>query len=44
LSSDFEILEFNVSKYCPGQKAYITSKKLGEYMKKEAAKETFIEH
>jgi DNA-binding transcriptional ArsR family regulator len=39
-----EILEFHVSKYCPGQKECITTKKLREYMKKEAAKETFIEH
>jgi predicted transcriptional regulator len=39
-----EILEFHVSKYCPGQKECITPKKLKEYMKREAAKETFIEH
>jgi len=39
-----EILEFHVSKYCPGLKECVSPEKLREYLKKEAAKETFIEH
>ncbi len=39
-----EILEFHVSKYCPGLNACISPAKLKQFMKMEAAKETFIEH
>jgi len=39
-----EILEFHVAKHCPGLRECIPQQKLREYMLKEAAKETFIEH
>ena len=40
-----DILEFHVSKNCPGLRECIPHRgKLREYMKKEATKETFIEH
>ena len=39
-----ELLAFHTNKYCPGLKNCIPPKKLKEYMKKEAEKETFIEH
>ena len=39
-----ELLSFHTSKYCPCLKSCIPPKKLKEYMKKEAAKLTFIEH
>ncbi len=39
-----ELLAFHTSKYCPNLKNCIPPDKLKEYMKKEAAKETFIEH
>src|SRR5208337_228182 len=39
-----ELLAFHTSKYCPSLKNCIPPEKLKEYMKKEAAKETFIEH
>jgi DNA-binding transcriptional ArsR family regulator len=39
-----ELLTFHTNKYCPDLKSCITLEKLKEYMKKEAAKETFIEH
>ena len=39
-----ELLAFHTSKYCPNLKICIPLEKLKEYMKKEAAKETFIEH
>lgn len=39
-----ELLAFHTNKYCPGLKNCIPPEKLKEYMKKEAAKETFIEH
>jgi len=39
-----ELLAFHTNKYCPSLKSCIPPKKLKEYMKKEAAKETFIEH
>ncbi len=39
-----EILSFHTNKYCPKLKNCIPPNKLREYMKKEAAKETFIEH
>ena len=39
-----ELLAFHTSKYCPNLKKCIPTEKLKEYMKKEAAKETFIEH
>ena len=38
------ILEFHTAKHCPGQRECIPQEKLKEYMKKEAAKEMFIEH
>ena len=38
-----ELLAFHTNKYCPGLKNCIPPEKLKEYMKKEAAKETFIE-
>lgn len=37
-------LEFHVAKHCPGLRDCIPQEKLREYMKREAAKETFIEH
>jgi predicted transcriptional regulator len=39
-----EILEFHTSKYCPGLKECISPEKLRNYMKKEASRETYIEH
>jgi DNA-binding transcriptional ArsR family regulator len=39
-----ELLAFHTSKYCPELKNCIPPEKLKAYMKKEAAKETFIEH
>ena len=39
-----ELLTFHTNKYCPSLKNCIPPEKLKEYMKKEAAKETFIEH
>jgi hypothetical protein len=39
-----ELLTFHTNKYCPRLKNCIPPEKLKEYMKKEAAKETFIEH
>jgi DNA-binding transcriptional ArsR family regulator len=39
-----ELLSFHTNKYCPNLKNCIPPEKLKEYMKKEAAKETFIEH
>jgi DNA-binding transcriptional ArsR family regulator len=39
-----ELLTFHTNKYCPSLKNCIHPEKLKEYMKKEAAKETFIEH
>ena len=38
------VLELYTAKHCPGLRACIPQEKLKEYMKKEAAKETFIEH
>ena len=38
------ILELHTAKHCPGLRQCIPQEKLKEYMKKEAAKETFIEH
>lgn len=37
-------LEFHSSKHCPGLKECIPQDKLREYLKKEAEKETYIEH
>jgi DNA-binding transcriptional ArsR family regulator len=37
-------LEFHTAKHCPGLRECIPQEKLREYMKKEATKETFIEH
>jgi len=37
-----EILDFHTNKYCPRLKECIPTKKLREYMKKEASKETYI--
>jgi DNA-binding transcriptional ArsR family regulator len=39
-----EILAFHTSKHCPGLKECIPEQKLGECMKQEAAKKTYIEH
>ena len=39
-----ELLTFHTNKYCPDLKSCIPPEKLKEYLKKEAAKETFIEH
>src|SRR5208283_5247066 len=39
-----ELLAFHTNKYCPKLKNCIPPHRLREYMKKEAAKETFIEH
>jgi DNA-binding transcriptional ArsR family regulator len=39
-----EVLSFHVSKYCPGLDKCIPPQKLREYLKKEAAKTTYIEH
>jgi len=38
------VLEIHTAKYCPALKKCIPQEKLREYMKKEAARETFIEH
>ena len=38
------VLELYTAKHCPGLSECISQEKLKEYMKKEAAKETFIEH
>ncbi len=37
-------LEFHTAKHCPDLRRCIPEEKFREYMKKEAAKETFIEH
>ncbi len=39
-----ELLTFHTNKYCPNLKNCVAPEKLKEYMKKEAAKETFVEH
>jgi DNA-binding transcriptional ArsR family regulator len=39
-----EILAFHTSKHCPELKECIPEEKLKEYMKREAAKKTYIEH
>jgi DNA-binding transcriptional ArsR family regulator len=39
-----DALEFHTAKHCPGLRECIPQEKLREYMKKEAAKETLIEH
>ncbi len=39
-----EALEFHVAKHCPGLRECVPQEKLRDYMKNEAAKETFIEH
>jgi DNA-binding transcriptional ArsR family regulator len=39
-----DILAFHTSKHCPGLKECIPEEKLREYMKREAAKKTYIEH
>jgi len=39
-----ELLAFHTNKYCPSLKVCVPPEKLKQYMKKEAAKETFIEH
>lgn len=39
-----EALEFHTTKHCPGLRACISREKLREYIKKEAAKDTFIDH
>jgi DNA-binding transcriptional ArsR family regulator len=39
-----DALEFHTAKHCSGLRECIPQEKLREYMKKEAAKETFIEH
>jgi len=39
-----ELIAFHTNKYCPKLKNCLPPEKLKEYMKKEAAKETFIEH
>ena len=38
------VLELHTTKYCPGLRQCITREKLKEFMKKEAAKDMFIEH
>ncbi len=38
-----ELLSFHVTKHCPGLKECIPEDKLKEYMKREAAKEMYIE-
>jgi DNA-binding transcriptional ArsR family regulator len=40
----FHLLSFHIAKHCPGLKECIPQERLREYMKKEAAKETYIEH
>ncbi len=39
-----ELLAFHTAKHCPDMRECITEGKLKEHMKKEAAKETYIEH
>jgi ArsR family transcriptional regulator, repressor of sdpIR and other operons len=39
-----EIVSFHTSKHCPGLKECVPPEKLKEYLKKEAAKITYIEH
>ena len=39
-----ELLAFHTNKYCPNLKKCVPPEKLKEYMKTEAAKETYIEH
>jgi DNA-binding transcriptional ArsR family regulator len=39
-----EILEFHTSKYCPGLTQCMPPDKLKDYLKKEAEKETYVEH
>ena len=39
-----ELLTFHTNKYCPNLKNCVPPEKLREFMKKEAEKETFIEH
>jgi DNA-binding transcriptional ArsR family regulator len=39
-----ELLAFHAAKHCPGLRECIPEAKLKEYLKKEAAKETYIEH
>ena len=39
-----EILKFHTSKYCPGRTECIPPEKLKDYLKKEAQKETYVEH
>ena len=38
------LLAIHTAKHCPGLKQCIPEEKLKDYMKKEAAKETYIEH
>ncbi|MCW4009431.1 MAG: metalloregulator ArsR/SmtB family transcription factor [Candidatus Bathyarchaeota archaeon] len=38
------ILAFHTAKYCPGLKECIPQDKLKDYLKKDASKETYIEH
>ena len=38
------VLEFHTAKHCPKLSECIPQEKLRDYMKREAAKETFIEH
>jgi DNA-binding transcriptional ArsR family regulator len=38
------ILAFHVAKHCPNLQRCIPEEKLKEYMKREAAKETYVEH
>jgi len=38
------VLEFHIAKHCPGLRECIPPEKLKKYMKKEASKETYIEH
>jgi DNA-binding transcriptional ArsR family regulator len=38
------LLAFHVAKHCPGLKKCIPEEKLKEYLKSEAAKETYVEH
>jgi len=37
-----DILEFHTAKHCPGLRECIPQEKLGEYMKKEAGKWTYL--
>ena len=38
------VLELHTAKHCPGLRECIPQEKLRDYIKKEAAKDTFIEH